>query len=117
MNAETLRDFCLGFPHVTEDMPFGPETLVFRVAGKIFLLVSLDSEVFGFNVKCDPELAVALREKYPRIVMPGYHMNKKHWNTITAGSSVPDVLLEEWIGHSYRLVLNSLPKKTRESLS
>ncbi len=117
MNVETLRDFCLGFPHVTEDMPFGPETLVFRVAGKIFLLVSLDNEVFGFNVKCDPELAVTLREKYPRTVMPGYHMNKKHWNTIKAGSSVPDALLEEWIRHSYHLVFNSLSKKTRESLS
>ncbi len=116
MNIETLREFSLGFPHVTEDMPFGPETLVFRVAGKIFLLVSLDSEVLGFNAKCDPELAVTLREKYPQAVMPGYHMNKKHWNTIKAVGLLPDTLLEEWITHSYQLVFNSLPRKTRESL-
>jgi len=116
MNIETLREFCLGFPYVTEDMPFGPETLVFRVAGKIFLLVSLDSEALSFNVKCDPELAVTLREKYPGMVMPGYHMSKKHWNTIKPGISAPGALLKEWIGHSYHLVFNSLPKKTRESL-
>ncbi len=116
MNIETLREFCLGFPHVTEDLPFGPETLVFRVAGKIFLLVSLDSEFLSFNVKCDPELAVTLREKYPGIVLPGYHMSKKHWNTIEPGISAPDTLLKEWVSHSYQLVFNSLPKKTRESL-
>lgn len=117
MNIETLRDFCLSLPHVTEDMPFGPETLVFRIAQKIFLLVSLDTEVLSFNVKCQPERAIELREKYPDVVKPGYHMNKKHWNTIEPKASFPDALMEEWIRHSYELVLKSLPKKTRESMS
>ena len=116
MNAETLRELCLSFPYVTEDLPFGPETVVFRIAGKIFLLVSLDSEVFSFNVKCDPELAVTLREKYPNVVTPGYHMSKKHWNTIKPEISTPNTLLKEWINHSYQLVFNSLPKKTRDAL-
>lgn len=116
MNIETLRDFCLSLPHVTEDLPFGPETLVFRVAQKIFLLVSLDTEILSFNVKCDPELAVELREKYPGIVKPGYHMNKKHWNTIEPTPSIPDTMIEGWIRHSYELIVNSLPKKTREAL-
>lgn len=116
MNIETLREYCLGLPHVTEDLPFGPETLVFRIAGKIFLLVSLDSEVLSFNVKCDPGLAAELREKYPRVVVPGFHMNKKHWNTIERAETLPDTLIKEWIDYSYQLVFKSLSKKTRESL-
>ncbi len=116
MNIESLRDYCLDLPHVTEDLPFGPETLVFRVAGKIFLLASLDTERLSFNVKCDPEKALELREQYPRTVKPGYHMNKKHWNTIESVEGLPATLIKDWVSHSYELVLNSLPKKTRESL-
>lgn len=117
MNIENLRDYCLSLPNVSEDLPFGPQTLVFRIAGKIFLLVSLDTDTLSFNVKCHPELAQELREKYPRIVMPGYHMNKKHWNTVEPGNAVPDQLVKEWIHHSYELIVSSLPKKTRASLS
>lgn len=117
MNIESLREYCLSLPHVTEDLPFGPETLVFRIAGKIFLLVSLDEDQLSFNVKCAPELAEELRNKYPGRVLPGYHMSKKHWNTINPGGILGDSLLKDWINHSYELVLASLPKKTRELLS
>lgn len=117
MNVESLRDYCLTLPHVEEDLPFGPQTLVFRIAGKIFLLVSLDTEEFSFNVKCDPELAEELRENYSGLVTPGYHMSKKHWNTVKPSEKISDTLLKEWISHSYQLVFNSLPKKTRASLS
>ena len=117
MNIESLREYCLSLPQVTEDLPFGPETLVFRVAGKIFLLVSLDEDQLSFNVKCDPELAEELRNEYPGRVLPGYHMSKKHWNTIKPGGALGDSLLRDWINHSYTLVLASLPKKTRDMLS
>ena len=112
MNIELLQQYCLSKPDVEETLPFGPDTLVYKVRGKIFLLCSLDSEVLQFNVKCDPDLAIELREEYPS-VLPGYHMNKKHWNTIIADGSVPVKKLKEWIDHSYELVAGSLPKKRR----
>lgn len=115
MNLETLRDFCLGLKGVTEDFPFGEETLVFRVEGKIFLLTPVDSETLQFNVKCDPEQAQDLRAQYAN-VLPGYHMNKKHWNTVLAESSTSDTLLRSWIKDSYDLVVASLPAKTRSEL-
>ena len=107
MNIETLREYCLSLPEVEETLPFGPDTLVYKVGGKIFLLTGLESETFRFNVKCDPELVPELREQYD-CVQPGYHMNKKHWNTIIVDGSVNDKLLREWIDHSYKLVA---PKK------
>ncbi len=110
MNIETLRDYCLSKNAVEEAVPFGPDTLVFKVGGKIFLLVSLDEAELRFNVKCDPEKAEELREVYPS-VLPGYHMNKKHWNTILADGTVSDKLLKEWIDHSYELVSKSARKK------
>ncbi|OYW19521.1 MAG: MmcQ-like protein [Sphingobacteriales bacterium 12-47-4] len=103
MNIESLRDYCLSKPGAEEALPFGPDTLVFKVNGKAFLLVGLDSEDLRFNVKCDPELALELREQYP-CVLPGYHMNKKHWNTIVVDGSINDAQLREWIDHSYDLV-------------
>jgi predicted DNA-binding protein (MmcQ/YjbR family) len=115
MNIETLRDHCLQLPGVTEDFPFGEETLVFRVGGKIFLLISVD-EADRFNVKCDPELAVELRERYNE-VKPGYHMNKKHWNTVHMDGQLTNKQLCEMIGHSYNLVLKSLPKKDQEKFN
>lgn len=115
MNIETLRAYCLAKPAVEETLPFGPDTLVFKVAGKVFLLTGLDSDPLSFNVKCDPDLAVELRERYDA-VQPGYHMNKKHWNTITVDGSVSGKLLREWIDHSYELVFNSLPAKTRTTI-
>lgn len=115
MNIDTLRAYCLAKPAVEETLPFGPDTLVFKVAGKVFLLTGLDSDPLSFNVKCDPDLAVELRERYDA-VQPGYHMNKKHWNTITVDGSVPGKLLKEWIDHSYDLVVESLPAKVKAEL-
>lgn len=115
MNIEELRDYCLQLKGVTEEFPFGPETMVYKVKGKVFLLTSLDSERLSFNVKCDPEIALELREHYSAVV-PGYHMNKKHWNTVNANGSVQDKLLYQWILDSYQLVVQALPKKLREDL-
>ncbi len=115
MNIEALREYCLLKPATEETLPFGPETLVYKVCGKVFLLTSLDTENFQFNVKCDPDLAQELREQFT-CVQPGYHMNKKHWNTILVDGSVSTKQLKEWIDHSYDLVVNSLPKKQREQL-
>ena len=110
MNIETLRDYCLSLPGAEETPPFGPDTLVFKVNGKIFLLVGLDEAELRFNVKCDPEKIEELRENHAA-VMPGYHMNKKHWNTVLVDGSLPDKLLKEWIDHSYDLVANPQKKK------
>ena len=115
MNIEILRSYCLSLKSVTEEFPFDSSTLVFKVAGKIFLLTTIDSPQFQFNVKCDPELAVQLRDQYNN-VMPGYHMNKKHWNTILVDGSTSDHQLKEWILHSYQLVVDGLPKKLREGV-
>jgi predicted DNA-binding protein (MmcQ/YjbR family) len=115
MNIEELRQYCLAKSGVSEDFPFDNETLVFRVAGKLFLLTSINAHPFRFNAKCDPERAEELRGQYDSI-QPGYHMNKKHWNTIYADGSIPKKLVLELIDHSYELVKNSLPKKQRENL-
>lgn len=111
MDIESFRELCLGFEGVTEELPFGPETLVFKVHGKVFALTDLDS-FEGVNLKCDPEKAVELRERYDA-VQPGYHMNKKHWNTVKMDGSIPDKLLKDWIKHSYDLVLKGVPKSKR----
>jgi predicted DNA-binding protein (MmcQ/YjbR family) len=110
MNIESLRDYCLSKPGTEEALPFGPDNLVYKVNGKIFLITGLDQEQLGFNVKCDPELAIELREKYP-CVIPGYHMNKKHWNTIVVDGSVSVKQLKEWINHSYELVAGKRKNK------
>ena len=115
MNLETLRDFCLELPGVTEELPFGPDTLVFKVMGKVFLLTPMDTGRPQFNAKCDPEKAEELREKYPDVV-PGYHMNKKHWNTVDMHAGISDKLIYSWIKDSYQLVVSSLPKKVKEEL-
>ena len=115
MDAETLREYCLSKKFVTEGFPFGEDTLVFKVAGKIFLLVSLNANPLQFNAKCDPEKAIEWREEYNSI-QPGYHMNKKHWNTVTIDGSVSTALLKKLIDDSYNLVVQSLPKKIKDSL-
>jgi predicted DNA-binding protein (MmcQ/YjbR family) len=115
MDIELLRDYCLSKPAIEETFPFGPETLVYKVGGKMFLLCSMDAEQLQFNVKCDPEKVIELRERYD-CVQPGYHMNKKHWNTIVVDGTVSDNLLKEWIDDSYNLIVESLPVKTREQL-
>lgn len=103
MNIEELRDYCLSLPDVEETQPFGPDVLVYKVKGKIFLLTGLDQNPIRFNVKCDPEKVEELREQYA-CVLPGYHMNKKHWNTIVADGSVSRKQVLEWIDDSYKLV-------------
>ncbi len=112
MNIEEFREYCIAKPAVTEEFPFDEVTLVFKVAGKMFALTGLD-KAFSINLKCEPELAISLREEYPA-VQPGYHMSKKHWNTVDIDGSVKDELLREWIDHSYDLVVKSLTKKVRE---
>ena len=103
MNIEELRDYALSLKEVEEGFPFGEETLVFKTNNKIFLLVSLSAVPLQFNVKCDPEKAVELRENYSAII-PGYHMNKKHWNTIIVDGTLSRNQLKEFISHSYELV-------------
>ena len=114
MNIEELRDYCLQKKGVTESFPFGEHTLVFKVGDKLFLLTGL-MEGNRFNAKCDPERAVELREQYDEVI-PGYHMNKKHWNTIYMDGRLTTKQLHELIDHSYELVLNSLPKKIKEEI-
>jgi len=104
MNIETLREYCLSKKSVTESFPFGDDTLVFKVKGKIFVLASIEGDL-TINLKCDPSLAIELRERYTSVI-PGYHMNKKHWNTILADGSIPDKEIFSWIDHSYNLVLS-----------
>ena len=103
MNIEELRDFVLTFQNVEESFPFGEDTLVFKTNNKIFLLVSLSAVPLQFNVKCNPEYAIELREKYPAI-RPGYHMNKKHWNTIIIDGTLSNTQLREFITNSYSLI-------------
>lgn len=104
MNVEEIRDYALSLAEANESFPFGNDTLVFKVLGKIFLLVSLSSEALQFNVKCDPEESVELREKYS-CILPGYHMNKKHWNTIIVDGTLSANQLRKFISDSYTLVL------------
>ena len=115
MDGVDFREYCLSKPNVTEGMPFGETVLVFKVGGKMFALMSVDEVPATANLKCDPDLALELRDRYEQ-VRPGYHMNKKHWNTIIADGSVPLKQLKEWIDHSYELVVDSLPVKIREKL-
>lgn len=111
MHIEDLRNYVLSLPDVEEATPFGPDTFVYKINGKIFFLMGLDNETVQFNVKCDPDRAVELREEFPQSVLPGYHMNKKHWNTIVVDGILSTRQLKEMIDHSYQLVSG---KKKRE---
>lgn len=104
MNIEALREYALGKEGASEDFPFGETTLVFKVNNKIFLLASLDAIPLRFNLKCDPDKAIELREEYPDNILPGFHMNKKHWNTVVTGNGIKDKLIKEMVDESYRLV-------------
>ena len=104
MNIEELRDYSLSLNRVTESFPFGEDTLVFKTNDKIFLLVSLSSAPLQFNVKCNPESAIELREQYPMSILPGYHMNKKHWNTIIVDGTLSKMQLAQFIKDSHQLV-------------
>ncbi|MFF8279231.1 MmcQ/YjbR family DNA-binding protein [Streptomyces lateritius] len=111
MTPDQLRAFCLDFNDAREEFPFGPEASVFKVAGKMFALSALDAEPLRINLKCEPEEAERLREEYAAVA-PGYHMNKRHWNTVTVGG-LPDRMVRELIEDSYDLVVAGLPKAVR----
>jgi predicted DNA-binding protein (MmcQ/YjbR family) len=115
MDIEFIRDYCLKKRKVKEELPFGPQTLVFKVAGKMFLACSLDETPLRLSVKCDPELAIELREKYTDVI-PGYHLNKKMWNTIYLTGSIPQKEILTMIDHSYNEVVKGLPKKLKSEL-
>ncbi|MFD7970824.1 MmcQ/YjbR family DNA-binding protein [Streptomyces clavifer] len=111
MTPQELRAFCLEFNASTEEFPFGPETSVFKVLGKVFALSALDGRPLTVNLKCDPDDAVRLREEHPAIV-PGWHMNKRHWNTLTV-QELPGRMVRELVEDSYDLVVAGLPKTER----
>ncbi|KOH44389.1 MmcQ/YjbR family DNA-binding protein [Sunxiuqinia dokdonensis] len=115
MNIEELRTWCISKKGVSEDFPFDETTLVFKVMGKMFALTDLEGDL-SINLKCDPEEAIELREHYS-CVLPGYHMNKAHWNTVLVDGSVPDQLIRQWIDQSYNLVVEKLSKKQQEALA
>ena len=115
MNIEQFRDYCLSKKYVSESFPFDQETLVFKVADKMFALSGLERKPAQVNLKCDPEKAINLREEFPDII-EGYHMSKKHWNTIILEGNLTDILIIELIDHSYNLVVNGMTKKKQKEL-
>ncbi len=119
MNPESFREYCLTKPGVSESFPFDETTLVFKVGAgdkhKMFALIGLNRAEF-VNLKCDPERSAELREAYPEDIYPGYHMSKKHWNSVTTSGVVPSDLFKELVDHSYEIVRASLPKKVREAI-
>src|SRR5215468_11139944 len=114
MDLADFREYCLNKPGASEEIPFGPDVLVFKVARKMFALAALDELPTTVNLKCDPDLALDLRDRYEQ-VRPGYHMNKKHWNTVEIEGGIPLVELRRMIDHSYELVVKSLPKAIRSN--
>ncbi len=115
MNLEELREYCLSLNGSTECLPFDDVTLVLKVQGKMYALIPLESAERSISLKCDPEKAIELREQFSAVV-PAWHFNKKHWNTVFIDASISNVLLCEWILHSYQLVVSKLPKKLQGEL-
>ena len=115
MNIEELRNYCISKKGVSEGFPFNETTLVFKVMGKMFALTNLEGDL-RINLKCDPEKAIELRERYS-CVLPGYHMNKQQWNTILVDGSVSNQLILDWIDNSYKLIVEKLPKKQQAELT
>lgn len=116
MNVEQLRDYCLSKKGVSESLPFDEHTLVFKVMGKIFAIVPLERTPAQVNLKCDPEKAIELREQFPDGVIAGYHMNKKHWNTVFIEDHLPPNMLVGMVDDSYDLIVAKLPKKLQQEL-
>lgn len=114
MDILELREYCLSLPLAEETLPFDEWSLVYKVEGKMFLLTDMQ-DFHWINIKCDPDRTIELRERYPE-VKPGYHMNKRHWNTIEMCGDLPDKLIKAWIFDSYRLVIDKLPRSKREPL-
>ncbi len=117
MNIEQFREYCLSKKGVEETFPFGEDTLVFKVMGKMFALTGLETHPASANLKCDPERAIELREEFDGLIRPGFHMSKVHWNTVDLEINIPHELLTELIDHSYALVVNSLTKKLQAELA
>lgn len=115
MSPDRLRSHCLSFPGAEETFPFGPDTSVFKVAGKMFALSQLGADELRVSVKCEPSLAVQLRAAYPEVI-PGYHLNKRHWNTVIVDGDLPAQTIKDMIEDSYDLVASSLPAQERRAL-
>jgi predicted DNA-binding protein (MmcQ/YjbR family) len=115
MDRDELRRRCLALPGASEDFPFGDEVSVFKVGGKMFAISHLDAEPLQVSIKCEPDLAEQLRAEYPAIA-PGYHLNKRHWNTVTIDSSLPDQMVADMLADSYQLVVAALPKALRPAV-
>lgn len=113
MDIDWIRNYCLAKKCVEETFPFGPDVLVFKVMGKMFLLCSLNTAPLQLNIKCTPENIQEMRENYSA-VLPGYHMNKKHWNTVILDGTIPKKTLQQWIDESYELIVKSLPKNVQQ---
>jgi predicted DNA-binding protein (MmcQ/YjbR family) len=116
MNIEEIREYCIAKPAVTESFPFNDTALVFKVAGKMFALLDLSVDSRGISLKCDPELAIELREQHVEVT-PAWHFNKQHWNGVNLKGSISNTLLKEWIDHSYSIVVDSLPRLKREAIN
>lgn len=115
MNIEEIREYCLAKPGVIESFPFSETALVFKVAGKMFALLDLSEDSRGISLKCDPELAIELRELHSEVT-PAYHFNKQHWNGVSLEGGISDDQLKAWIDHSYTIVVESLPRSKKEAL-
>ncbi|MFI2409941.1 MmcQ/YjbR family DNA-binding protein [Streptomyces sp. NPDC018947] len=113
MTPGRLRAFCLSFDAAVEDFPFNPETSVFKVGGRMFALTALDARPLTVNLKCDPDDAIRLRREHEGLIVPGWHMNKRHWNTVAVDGGLPDRLVRELIEDSYDLVVAGLPRAER----
>ncbi len=116
MTVDDLTALLASYPGATSGYPFGPDVEVWKVGGKMFALVAVDADPLRVSLKCDPDLALELRAQYPDQVAAGYHLDKRHWNTVTVDATLPPFELEDWVGHSYHLVVAGLAKKVREAL-
>ncbi len=116
MTLDDWRSYLLSYPAATEDAPFGPEVLTYRLAGKMFALLAWTEEPMRLNLKCEPNHALSLRDTYPEFVTAGYHMNKRHWNTVRLDDALDDERVKSWITDSYDLIYNGLPKTVRAQL-
>jgi predicted DNA-binding protein (MmcQ/YjbR family) len=116
VTARGLRKLCLGFPEAFEHFPFGPEHSVFKVEGKLFAISALRRSPLKVSLKCEPELAEQLRASFPEAIAPGYHLNKRHWNTVTLDDSVPDEMVRDMVEDSYDLIVAAMPRAVRERL-
>ena len=116
MTPRALQKLCLGFPGAYEDFPFGPEHSVFKVEKKLFAISALGSSPLTVSLKCEPELAEQLRGSYPDSVAPGYHLNKRHWNTVLCDGSLPDAMVRDMVEDSYDLIVAAMPRAVRERL-